>query len=452
MAESLHETFVSEVPGAVLDRAAIHLLDALACAAGAIDAPPVAATRRSVACSSPPEATIFFGGQRANVADAVLVNGTAVRYLDANDIFLGAGPGGHPSDNIPVAVNVAEQTGAAGRDVLAAIAVGYDLVARIRRLIYRPSPRGGDWHEVSVSGVVSAAMTALLHRAGVEQLANAIAIGAAKGYALKEIRRGQLSMMKACANALVARDGITAATLAMHGMAGPPEAFDGDSGLVRTFGAAPTEEMIESLCAPPEWAINRVSIKAYPALGTAQAAIEAGVRIRRAHGAISAGLVDTIVVRLPDTRYTREYVHLAERRAPATRESADHSIQFVVAVALLRGCVTPADFESECWTDADVRRLMERMRVEPDPSLDAHARTTFPTEVTVLTTDGRSVSMSVTSPSGSPDDPWGRHEVVAKFIELDRTGRSADAVDKIADATAGLAAARDVSDLVATLG
>jgi 2-methylcitrate dehydratase len=239
IAVSVHAAFAGDVPAGVLERAAVHLLDTLACAAGAQDAPPVAVVRRAVASSAPPEATIFYTGRKASVADAVLVNGTAVRYLDANDIFLGAGPGGHPSDNIPVAINVAETTGSCGRDVLAAIAVGYDLVARLRRIVYRPSPRGPDWHEVSVSGVVSAAMTALLGGANVDQLADAVAIGAAKGYALKEIRRGQLSMLKASANALVARDGITAAKLAMNGMAGPSEVFEGESGLLRTFGAEP---------------------------------------------------------------------------------------------------------------------------------------------------------------------------------------------------------------------
>jgi 2-methylcitrate dehydratase len=295
-------------------------------------------------------------------------------------------------------------------------------------------------------------MTALLHRATVEQLADAIAIGAAKGYALKEIRRGQLSMLKACANALVARDGITAATLAMHGMAGPPEVFEGGSGLLRTFGATPTEEMIDGMCAAPEWAIDRVSIKAYPALGTAQAAIEAAARIRREHGAVAPRLVETITVRLPDTPYTREYMHLEERWTPTTRESADHSIQYVVTLALLSGGVTPVDFESERWRDDEVRALMARMVIEPDQGLVDHAVTAFPAVVTVHMIDGRSLHSSVTSPPGSPGEPWGRDEVVGKFLALDRTGRSAAAIDEIADAVGDVATARDVSGLVATLG
>jgi 2-methylcitrate dehydratase len=428
----------------------VHLLDTLACAAGAQAAPPVAVVRRTVASSAPPEATIFYTGRKASVADAVLVNGTAVRYLDANDVFLGAGPGGHPSDNIPVAVNVAETTGSCGRDVLAAIAVGYDLVARLRRIVYRPSPGGPDWHEVSVSGVVSAAMTALLGGANVDQLTDAIAIGAAKGYALKEIRRGQLSMLKACANALVARDGITAATLALNGMAGPPEVFEGGSGLLRTFGAAPDATMIDELTAPPEWAIHRASLKPYPALGTSQAAIEAAVRIVRERGPVRAEAVERITIRLPDTPYSRDYAHLNERLVPRTRESADHSIQFVVALALLSGDVTPADFESERWKDDEVRALMGRTVVEPDPALTGHAVAAFPATVVVQEAE-RPVTSPVLSPPGSPDDPWGRTEVVAKFARLDHTGRSIGAIEEIAAAAVGLASAPSVADLVATV-
>jgi 2-methylcitrate dehydratase len=450
LAEAVDATFHDDVPEDVLRRTCLHVLDTIACAAGAVDAPPVDVVRRTVAASMPEVATVFFSGTRANVLDAVLVNGTAARFLDANDVFLGAGPGGHPSDNIPAALNVAEVSGASGRDVLAAIAIGYDLVARLRRAIYRPAPRGSDWHEVSLSGVVVAATTSLLRGACVRQLSDAIAIGAAKGYALKEIRRGQISMLKAVANAMVARDGVLAADLAMHGMAGPPEVFEGGCGLVRTLGAVPTDDMIDELVAAPEWAIRRTSIKPYAAIGTSQAAIAAAVAIVRDAGPIGAHDVRAVTISLPDTRYTREYVELDERRNPTTRESADHSIQFLVALALLHGDVLPAHLDAARWRDDDVAAVMDRTTVTADAGLVEHAITAFPAAVSV-DVGGRGVrSRRVISPPGSPSDPWSRDDLVAKFRRLD-PGRSEASANAIADAAGDLIHAPDVSRLMAAV-
>ena len=158
LARHLLEAYRESIPQSVLDRAAMHTLDSIACAAGAFDAEPVSAARQVIAGSGPPVASVYFGGTMASTVDAVLVNGAAVRFLDANDIYIGSVPGGHPSDNIVVGLAAGEEVGANGRNVLAAIALGYELVARIRTLLYRPSQRAHDWHEVSLSGTVAAAM------------------------------------------------------------------------------------------------------------------------------------------------------------------------------------------------------------------------------------------------------------------------------------------------------
>ena len=449
LASWLLQSFAGPIPEPVLERAAVHLFDTVSCAAGAHDSDAVAAALGAIAGSGPPLATLWFRQAKAAPGDAVLVNGTAARFLDANDVFLGQGPGGHPSDNIPVAVAAAEASGASGRDLLAAVALSYDLVARMRSLIFRTSRRGPDWHEVSISGPVGAAVVALLAGADHDELANAISIGAARGYSLKEIRRGQISMLKAAANAMVAREGVLAAQLAHNGFSGPPQVFEGASGLVQTFGGEPDAATIDALCAPPDWVITDASIKPFPAFGTSQAALSAAVSL--AAEGIDATEIEAIEIRLPDTAWTREYVGLEERQAPTTRGTADHSIQFLVSVAIVDGELTQRQYEEERWLDDDVTTLMARSSVVADEALTEHAVRAFPATVVVRLAGGGFAEQTVLRTPGSPENPWSWPEVAAKFARLDRSGIGPPRMEAIADATRRLAGSADVAALAESL-
>jgi 2-methylcitrate dehydratase len=451
LATAAHDWFLEATPGPVLERAAIHTFDTIGCAASANDSAAVEAVRRTIVGSGPPVASVWFTGQRASPGDAVLANGTAVRFLDANDVILGSGPGGHPSDNIPVALAAAEMSGASGRDMLTAVAIGYELVARIRTHLFRPSLRGPDWHEVSISGPVSAMMTALLLGADVAQLTNALTISASRGYTLKEVRRGQISLLKATANAGVAREGVLAAMLAMNGLTGPPEVFEGGSGLLKTLGAPEDLSALDALCALPDWMIHDVSIKPYPAFGTSQAAISAAVAISDEVGGIDPSEVETITIRLPDTPWTRDYVTLRERRVPTTRGTADHSIQFLVAAALIDGAIMPSHYEEERWLDSGVQALMIRTEIVPDEDLADLAVRAFPAAVEVRLAGGRNITHVVTNPPGSPGSPWGWEEVSEKFRMLDRAALGADRIGRIAAAARDLEDSANVERLIETI-
>ena len=450
LAGHLIAAYRAPVPEAILHRAAVHLLDSIACAAGAVDAEPVTAARKVVAGSGPAVATVFFGGTRASTVDAILVNGTAVRFLDANDIFIGAGPGGHPSDNIVVALAAGEEVGARGRDVLTAIALSYELVHRIRTLLYRPSRQAHHWHEVSLSATVAAAVAGLLYGLDEYQLTQAITIGTAKGYALKEIRRGAISAMKGSGNALVARDGVLAAQLARAGLTGPPEIFEGESGLFTAFGLQPAADTLDRLTAPPQWAITGASIKAFPGLGTSQAAVHAAARLAADHGRFAPAAVKRVTIHLADSAYTRDYRNLDERRRPTTRETADHSIQFLVAVALLDGAVTPGHYDRMAWTDAGVEAVMAVTEIIADPGLDSDTERAFPAIVEV-DTGVAVVRHEIRATPGSPESPWERVDVVEKFLRFDRMGLGRTTIEHIADEVMALPDAADITSLTALL-
>ncbi len=436
------------LPDDVLERAAIQTFDALACAAGAVDAELVQIVRRVAAGSGPAQASVFFSGDRASVLDAILVNGTAVRYLDFNDSFINSGPGGHPSDNIAVALAVGEYAGSTGREVLTAIALGYELYWRFRQEVYARSEDADSWDGVSVSGLVASGMAGLLLGLDENRLTHALAVGSATGYALKQLRRGSISMVKGCANALVARDGVLAAQLAAHGLTGPREIFEGRSGLLRAFGLQPTAEALASLSRPPDWAIRNCAIKPFPAIGTSQAAIHAAITISRD---VDVAEIEQVLVRLPDTPTTHEHLSIEQRQRPDSRESADHSIPFLVACALQDGDLSFDQFEGVRWTQPRTLTLMERVTIVPDPALVRPDLRCYPAVVQVVTRDGRQFEETVMATPGSPDAPWGLDEVARKFVKTQRVGYGQAEIDDVMQLVRDLPEASDLSSLLAAV-
>jgi 2-methylcitrate dehydratase len=448
LARSLLASYREDVPDDVLRRAALQTFDAVACAAGAQGADVVEIVRAVTEGSGPPDATVLFSRERRSVLDSVLVNGTAVRYLDYNDAFIGSGPGGHPSDNIVVALAVGERAGASGRDVLTAIALGYEVFWRFRRSVYARSDAGDPWDGVSVSAVVAAVMSGLLLGQDEETFTQTLSIGCAKGYALKQLRRGSISMIKGSANALVARDGILAAMLAGRGMTGPAEVLEGKSGMFRAFGVGP--DALETLLAPPEWAIRNISIKPYPAIATSQAAVHAATLVA-ASDAFDAALVEEAIVRLPDSKATREHLGIEQRQRPDSRESADHSMPFLLAVALADGRLSIEQFHGERWLDPAITALMARVRVVPDPLLRIEGQRCYPAVLSVRMRDGRTVTESVMATPGSPDSPWDFAEIAAKFATVQNVGYRPADIDSIAEQCAGLAKAENLDAFLASV-
>src|SRR5205814_4554542 len=151
--------------------------------------------------------------------------------------------GGHPSDNIPVALAAAELSGAAGRDVLAAVVIGYEIYGRLKELMDRNS----DWDGVTVSGFVAPAMAGRLMGLTREQLAQAMALSGARAITPLAVRQGEISAAKSVANALVAQNGMQATILAKYGMTGPLDLFENKHGLKSIF---PGINWIEPLTAP----------------------------------------------------------------------------------------------------------------------------------------------------------------------------------------------------------
>lgn len=310
--------------------------------------------------------------------------------------------------------------------------LGYELFWRVRRNLFgRAQGRARVWDGVSASGLVASAMAGLLLGLDRERLAHALAIGGAQTYTLSQVRRGQISMLKGAANALAAHGGALGALLAAEGMSGPFELFEGTSGLLRGLDLEASTSLRQALVGPIDrWRILDISIKLYPAVATSQSAIAATLRLVADHG-LTAEEVGRVEVHAPDTEATHEHLSLEPRRNPQTRETADHSVPFLLAVAIEDGDVGPAQFRDDRWLQPRTRALMSRVSVVPDAALNAYTDTAYPAVVYVYTRDGRHLSQEMLHVPGSPTLPLSDAELGAKLRRLAGAGWERDHLDAL---------------------
>ncbi|MCL6552148.1 MAG: MmgE/PrpD family protein [Firmicutes bacterium] len=423
------------IPAQVLHEAKRRVIDAVACAMGAAAEPPIAAARRAARRLSPSgEATVLAWGERTAPDVAAFVNGYMVRYLDYNDTYLSK-EALHPSDNLAGLLAAAEDAGAPGSDLLVALVAAYEIVCR---LADASSIRDRGWDHVTYGGIAVAAGAARLLGGGVDEIEHAINIAAATGINLRQTRVGHLSMWKGAAYGGASHNAVFAAYLATEGITGPSPVFEGRRGFMAQVSgplaippmageaAQPSEDELRweeeggrpTDAAPPPPATFKLletDIKYWPAEYHSQAAIAAALELRRQGLAPEA--IDRVVIRT--FKVAVEIIGgEPEKWAPATRETADHSMPYLVAAALLDGEVTARQFSPARIQGEDVRQLMARTEVVEEPALTAAYPAGIPTVVEVRERSGRTWTARVDFPPGHARNPLTDAQLEEKFRHL----------------------------------
>lgn len=425
-------TFASAIaheplPADVTTALGLRLIDSFGCALGAIEAPPVAVARRVAGRVAPAGSASILGGGSTSPEFAGIVNGIAVRYLDLNDVYLGQHEPIHPSDCIPALVAVAEAERRSGAELLSSIAVAYEVLCR---LIEPVALRGRGWDHASLCAVATAAAAGTLLDLDEGRIAHAAGIAAVICPILFQTRVGELSMWKAAAAANSAQQGVLAAYLAAEGMTGPSDAFEGRAGLERVVLQAETRTHDEV-----GWRLPLVRTKKYAAQYYTHSAVEAAIRLRR------RGLEPSAIERVIVHTFVQAKDSAANDPAkwsPRTRESADHSLPFLVAVALLDGDVGPAQFLQERIGAPDVRHLMDRVHVIVDSAYTRQFPSRTPSRVDVVGNDGSSLVEEVIVPPGHPEAPMTQADIETKCRELAKGVLSSIAVDDLLRTLRGL--------------
>jgi 2-methylcitrate dehydratase len=437
-----------------IEQAKLVLLDTLGCGFAALDDDCAGAVVETLnAFGEKPQCTVLGAPHKMSAPNAVLANGTLIRVLDLNDYVTGANPrsgarGGHPSDNIPVALAAAELAGASGRDLIATILLGYEIYGRGKALMDAHSP----WDGITISGLVAPAMAGKLIGLDQEKLAHAIALSAARAPTPVGVREGGISAAKSIANALIAQNGMQAALLAAQGVTGPLDLFEAERGLRTVFTHTP-EAAGDILGAPltDENFIARVAIKAYPCFAGGQSVVAAALALHRLLEGDLGRLDERIRVVLADVPLVRRQIADPGRVAPRSREAADHSLQFLIAAALIDGTFGLAQFENERWNDPTVRARMARLDMTTDTDLARRAGKAYPCALHATGRNDRSYDVEILAPPGfSPDGPE-ITTVMEKFNRITADCLAPAARDRIIEQVMELDSAPNCNELMQAL-
>lgn len=395
-----------------------RILDSVGCALGAWKSRPGRVARKAAQEITSPRGASLWGAKHRTTEDmATFANGALVRYLDFNDTYLSQEPA-HPSDNIPSALAVGQAVGAGTRDIIAAIALGYEVQCR---LCDAASLRKHGWDHVYYGALSTALLASKLYGVGIEQMVHALGLAGVCNFATRQTRTGQISDWKACAFSNASRNGVFAAKLARDGMTGPNQIFEGPKGLFKMVTGPFSPGWASG---PDDWMITKTYIKFWPAEYHSQSAIDAALQLRPQVGNVAN--IDSILIESFEAAVSIIGSE-PEKWRPTSRETADHSMGFCVACALIDGDVTRASFSDEKIKDATVIGLLDRIKIVETPECNAGYPKGIPNNMIIKLKDGRTLAKRVDYPRGHAGNPMSDEEVIRKFKTLS-AGIVSDAV------------------------
>jgi 2-methylcitrate dehydratase len=345
-----------DLPQEVIRRTKHLIVDTVGCALGGAESSPAKIARAAASeITSAIPSTVLVSGRKTSPDLAAFANGVMIRYLDFNDTYAGS-PTCHPSDLLAPVLAVVDARRGTGKDVILGTVLGYEMLGG---LIDAGSKEHGRGWDQSTYGVIAAAVAAAkLFGLNREEMANAISLAVSSHISLEQIRRGQISHWKGCALANASRNAVFCAMLAEKGMTGPEEAFEGKAGFLSSTGIRFDIEPFADSAAT--YRIMKARLKAFPSGYFSQSAIEAILTLRPQ----ITDLDDVKEIRLQTFPSGYEVMGSGEANwKPATRESADHSLPFVMAVALMEGNLEIRHYDQMFYKRSDVRALMQKIKV-----------------------------------------------------------------------------------------
>ncbi|MEE8332486.1 MAG: MmgE/PrpD family protein [Alphaproteobacteria bacterium] len=440
IARFAHGLSFDDLTDAAVDSATQRLIDALGCALGAHDCEPSAIGRRLAAGQAPgpyPGRTLF-SDDHLPLEIAGFINATMIRNFDFNDRF----PGGHPSDGLGAHLALAGATGIDGKRFLTAMIVTYEIFIRLSK---SSNLRGLGWDQGFAVGVSSTAGMCNLLGLSLEQTANAVGMTATASVPLRVTRSGELTSWKNVATAFAARNGTFAALLAAEGMEGEGEAFEGRRGLFENItGPFEIDPFVDE---GGDFMIGQVLLKYWPLETNGQPVVWAALEMR---DKIDPAGIEAIEVLCDEfTRF--EIGSEPEKWDPQTHETADHSLPYIFARALVDGPLTIASFDEAAVRDPALRPLMAKITVSADTKIEDMLPEHMVVRVRVRMRDGSMHEVEVIDPLGHPNNPMQVSDIEKKFTAQAEPVIGAERCRQALDAWWQVRDAADMRPLIAML-
>jgi len=389
----------------------IRVLDGLGCAIGAVEGPPMHMLCAQLEDFGGNPLVTLIGGGKTAPDRAAFYNSALVRYLDYNDSYLAKNETCHPSDNLGAVLAASEYARGSGKTFLTALAVAYQVQCRLSDVA--PVRAKGFNHTTQGAYAIAAGVAKALGLTEV-QTAHAIAISGMANNALRVTRTERLSHLKGLAYPNMAFNATHAAFLAMRGIAGPLEVFEDNEGFMEAIaGQFALDWQRENL-----EAVRHTSVKKYNAEFHAQSVLEGVLELKEFYQ-VQPEEIERIEVEIFDVAYhVIDGGQEGNKHQVCTKDEADHSLPYLVAVALLDGEVTPAQYRPERIARADVQALLRKVSVRPDDALSQRFPAAMPCRLRVFLTGSRVLYLEQEDYVGFFTRPFTWEQAEAKFERL----------------------------------
>ena len=415
------------------------LLDTLGCAIGGYRSEPARIARRLAARSrSEPPARVLGSGELTSIEAAAFANCVMARYLDFNDTFMSQEVA-HPSDMIPAILAVADAHHADGKDVLRAIITAYEMFA-VFADVCSLWDKGWD-HGLYIGFGVAAGAGQLLGLTK-EQTGNAIAMVGAASVPTRQTRSGALTMWKGCAAPAAARAAVYAVELAKEGMCGPSAIFEGRHGVCEQV-TGPLELGAFGGNGNP-FAVERSGIKFFPTEYHSQVPLGLILKLREK---VAVDDIDSVHVETYHFTYS-EIGSEPEKWRPTTRETADHSLPYMLAAALSDGEISVETFSEKRIRDPKLPPLMDRIKISENDEFTRKSPASMECRIEITTKNGARFVEEGSYPKGHAKNPLTDAEVEQKFRALCRGMLPEDRCESIRQAVWALDGASDIGELL----
>jgi 2-methylcitrate dehydratase len=400
-----------DIDEATIESVKVHLIDSIGCGLAAFNDEPVRICRDvALANGGGSEATVIGTTRHTSPDLAAFANGAAFRYLDLNDAYVGRITG-HPSDDIAACLAVAEAEHASVAELITAIVLAYEINCRlIDAFDVSMSARGWDVPMLSLPAVALA--VGKLMKLSTDKLAQAVSLALNDHISMGQTRAQGLSDWKGIADAEASRNAIFGATLARAGLTGPAPIFEGRWGFFNLVTGPAEVDTSRFGGRDIPFLIHQCGLKSYAAHITAQTTVPAAVALAK-----DIGNLDRIVaIEIGTTRRGKQIAGSdADKWAPETKETADHSLPYVAARAMLDGDIGNDSYTPDKLHDPRVLALMRKITVQEDPAFATLTVNVPPTRLMATLDNGEKVVRLVDSMPGFPGHPVSRADVERKF-------------------------------------
>lgn len=443
MAEFAARVHFEDLSAEAVYQAKRFLLDSLACAFGGYlqhDVQIALEVLREIA--APGKCSVIGSGERLDAVSASLANALMIRVMDYNDIYWKQDPS-HPSDIFPAALAGAERMESDGRELIVGLVLGHEFEMRLCEAAF-PGIRERGWHHATLTAFVSPLVAGRMLRLTPEQIQHAIGISASRHATLGAVTAGKLTMMKNTVDPLATQSGVFAALLAERGYTGPEHVLDGKEGLVHCFGPEwklhlLTDGLGES------WRITQCGMKFFPTEALTHAPISAVLDLVKRHD-LRPDEIEQVTIR--SLARAADILADPSKYDPHTKETADHSLPYCIAAAMVDRQVTPAQFQPGKIADPQIRAQLHKVKVVADPEIEKVFPALQRVHATIRVRGGQEYVQQLDFPKGDPRNPLSDREIEEKFSALAEPVTSKDDRQRLLDAVWNLEKLRSVADLM----